>query len=324
MATSPAADRYQLAAEIAARLYGARPLARWVPSEECDVFVLDFGGALPHKVIKLERPGSGVVAKEQRLLPFLRAHGLEVPVVEHAAAGEASAADEAVPASAAPAAPPVRYTVMAFVPSRALPEIYAEDPETARGLAARLGEFAGRLLTVPLEEVPLGWSVARSHAARLDWWEQRYAVLLAHPRRSARYERVFSLARALLERAPTCLGHGQGYQLLADGRGAFAVIDWAGAGASWPLRELVGAMSGVRTWRGDALATELVPAVLEGYAQRTGRRLTPAEQRELLVWEAYEPLLGAMFRHELGQSEKAQFLLARAEHVTRQARDIFG
>jgi hypothetical protein len=60
MATAPAADRYTLAARIGAGLYGVRPAARWVPSEECDVFALEFGAALPPKVLKLERPGSGV------------------------------------------------------------------------------------------------------------------------------------------------------------------------------------------------------------------------------------------------------------------------
>src|SRR5687767_11123976 len=100
MTTAPTADRYALAAEIAADLYGARPLARWVPSEECDVSVLEFGGALPPKVLKLEREGSGVVAKEQRLLPFLRGHGLEVPAIEHHAV------------AATDSAPPVTYSVM--------------------------------------------------------------------------------------------------------------------------------------------------------------------------------------------------------------------
>ena len=116
----PTADRYELAAEIAARLYDARPFARWVPSEEADVFVLEFGGSLPHKVIKLERPDRWVVAKEQRLLPFLRCHGLEVPVIEHSAAGEA---DPASPVT------PVRYIVMAFVPSRPLPELHRQAPD---------------------------------------------------------------------------------------------------------------------------------------------------------------------------------------------------
>lgn len=312
MATAPTADRYELAAEIAMSLYGVRPATRWIPSEECDVFVLEFGDPLPPKVLKLERAGSGVVAKEQRLLPFLRGHGLEVPVIEHAAAGGPGAAW------------PVAYSAMAFVPSRPLPELHAADPAAAHQVVARLGDFVARLLTVPLDAVPLGWPVAQSHAARLDWWDRRHATLLAHPARSARYERVFALARALLERPPGCLGHGQGYQLLADGRGAFAVIDWAGAGASWPLRELVGATGALRTERGDALARALLPSLLDGYTRRADRPLTATERREMRVWEAYDPLLGAMYRHELGQPEREQALLAHTERVLRQAPDLFG
>jgi hypothetical protein len=213
---------------------------------------------------------------------------------------------------------------MTFVPSRPLPEIHAERPEAAHRVVARLGDFVARLQTAPLEEAPLGWPVARSHEAKLAWWEQRHAVLLAHPARSARYERVFTLARALLERPPLCLGHGQGYQLLADGGDAFTVMDWAGAGASWPLWELVGAIGGVRTWCGGALAAALLPSLLEGYQRRTGRPLTATERREMLVWEAYDPLLQAMFRHELGQPEKERFRLAQAEHVIRQAPEVFG
>jgi aminoglycoside phosphotransferase (APT) family kinase protein len=240
----------------------------------------------------------------------LRGHGLEVPAIEHAATETDSAS-------------PVAYSVMAFVPSRPLPEIYATRPETAHRVVARLGDFVARLLAVPLDAVPLGWSVARSHEARLEWWAKRYATLLAHPARSARYEHVFALARALLERPPGCLGHGQGYQLLADGGDAFAVIDWAGAGASWPLRELAGAMDAVRAWCGDALAGELLPSLLDGYERRVGRPLTAGDRRETLVWEAYDPLLAAMFRHELGQPEKEQRCLARAERTLRQAPDLF-
>ncbi len=121
-----------------------------------------------------------------------------------------------------------------------------------------------------------------------------------------------------------CLGHGQGYQLLADGRGAFAVIDWAGASASWPLLELADAPGALRTERGAALTHELLPALLDGYARRAGRPLTAAERREMRVWEAYAPLLGAMYRHELGQPEKAQALLAHTERLLDQAPDLFG
>ena len=166
--------------------------------------------------------------------------------------------------------------------------------------------------------------MAQSHAARLDWWDRRHATLLAHPARSARYERVFALARALLERPPACLGHGQGYQLLAEGRGAFAVIDWAGAVAGWPLRELAGATGALRSPRGEALARALRPSLLGGYTRRVGRPLTASERRELRVWEAYDPLLGAMFRHELGQPEREQDLLAHTERVLRRAPGLFG
>ncbi len=130
-------------------MYGERPTARWVPSEECDVFVLEFGDPLPPKVLKLERAGGGVVAKEQRLLPFLRGYGLEVPVIEHPAGG---------PGAAGPAA----WSAMAFVPSRPLPELHAADPAAAHRVVARLGDFVARLLAVPLDAAPLGWPVAQS------------------------------------------------------------------------------------------------------------------------------------------------------------------
>jgi hypothetical protein len=191
-------------------------------------------------------------------------------------------------------------------------------------VVTRLGDFVARLVAVPLAAAPLGWPVAQSHAARLDWWARRHATLRAHPARSARYERVFARARALLERPPGCLGHGQGYQLLADGRGAFAVIDWAGASASWPLLELAGATGALRTARGDALDHALRPALLDGYARCAGHPLTAAERQEMRVWEAYVPLLAAMFRHELDQPEKEHALLAHTERVLEQAPDLFG
>ena len=42
------------------------------------------------------------------------------------------------------------------------------------------------------------------------------------------------------------------------------------------------------------------------------------------VWEAYVPLLAAMFRHELDQPEKEHALLAHTERVLEQAPDLFG
>jgi hypothetical protein len=67
--TPPAADRVEVAREIGTRFYGTRPSVRWMPSEEADVFILEFGGVpppLPHKVVKLERPESWVVASPRR------------------------------------------------------------------------------------------------------------------------------------------------------------------------------------------------------------------------------------------------------------------
>ena len=54
-----------LARELGACLYGASSGVRWIPSDEADVFVLEFDGRLPDKVVKIERPGGGVVGREQ-------------------------------------------------------------------------------------------------------------------------------------------------------------------------------------------------------------------------------------------------------------------
>jgi hypothetical protein len=86
---------------------------------------------------------------------------------------------------------------------------------------------------------------------------------------------------------------------------------------------LAGATGALRTERGDVLTDELLPALLDGYTRRVGRPLTAEERREMRVWEAYAPLLGAMFRHELGQPEKAHALLAHTDRVLAQAPDLF-
>ena len=48
------------------------------------MFVAEYGGEHgQNKVIELDRPGKGVAAQEQRLLPYLAGAGIEVPPLEH-------------------------------------------------------------------------------------------------------------------------------------------------------------------------------------------------------------------------------------------------
>jgi hypothetical protein len=68
----------------------------------------------------------------------------------------------------------------------------------------------------------------------------------------------------------------------------------------------------------------LRPALLDGYPRRAGRPLTADERREMGGREVYAPLLGAMYRHELGQPAKEHALLAHTERILGQAPDLLG
>ena len=124
----PPPINHALATRIATRLYGAVPRLRWIPSDEVDVFVAAFGGApgLPDKVLKLDRPGRSVAAQEQRLLPYLRAVGVEVPPVEHGGAEPAGDVAGAVVDA-------VAVTVQPFLERRGIGDVYAEDPAAGAG-----------------------------------------------------------------------------------------------------------------------------------------------------------------------------------------------
>jgi aminoglycoside phosphotransferase (APT) family kinase protein len=299
-------DSRVLACELGLALYGVAPTASYIPSEEADVYVLDFGGAVPRKVIKIAHADPRVVTREAVLLPALLRRGFEVPPVEF------SHADH--PAS------PRAFTVMPFVASRPLPAIYRSDPHAARAVVRRLGSFVGRLQALNPAEVPGAWSPDMTQRGDLGWWEAQFANLRVHGLASVRYERVFRLARSLMEQDPAAFGHRQAYQLLADGAGAFAVIDWGYAGAEWPLSALAGAESSVRFWCGSALADDLLPHFWDGYRGATGRDLTEAETQELAVWQAYRALAAAAFRRSIGQDDhrfpdNAAQRLAQAEQI---------
>ena len=318
-----------LALRIATRLYSPPTHVRWIRSDEMDVFVASFDGAagVPDKVIKLDRPGGRVAAQEQRLLPYLRAAGIEVPPIEHS--GHEPAHDmPGVPHATAETPVAVAFNVQPFLERRGIGAIYAEGAGAARDVAVRLGRSAARLHALPLDEVPGG-----SDPAAARYWRGRYLTGHARyresfPHRSPTFDAVCERAEALLTRPPTHFGNGQGYQSLFDGRGAFAIIDWGTCGVYWRMYDLALAVGAVDWWwwesaperaalTGEQIASDLVPRVLAAYASEWGAAPSDDELDELALWRAHGALMAAVGSLARGRVELAQVRLAIATQVLR-------
>lgn len=318
-----------LALRIATRFYGPPHRLRWIRSDEVDVFVAEYRGehGQRDKVLKLDRPGKRVAAQEQRLLPFLRDAGIEVPPVEQC--GFEPLGD--APGATADAPDTVAFIVQPFLERRGIGAIYAEDVGAARDVAKRLGRSAARLHALPPATVPGG-----SDPAATRYWFGR-AFLVQHaryresfPHRSRTFDAVCDRAEALLTRLPTHFGNGQGYQSLCDGRGGFAIIDWGTCGVFWRMYDLAQAVGAMDVWcrweppptgaafTCDEIASDLVPRVLAAYAGEWGSVPSDDELDELALWRAHHALMAAMGSLARGQVEHAGVRLAIAAQVLRE------
>lgn len=300
-----------LALRIAERLYGVVPALRWVRSDEVDAFVASFGsvggaaGGGPDKVIKVDRPGKGVVAQESRLLPYFRDAGVDVATIEHAGVDQLGGPG---------GADAVAWNAQPFLELRGMGTIYADDVGAAREIAERLGRSVARLHALSRAEVPGGADAAANRYWVPRWWrgeQERHASFLGE--RSV-YRRLCEWAMTLFDRLPTHFGNGQWYQCRYDGRGTFAIIDWGTCGTTWPMYDLAMALAGARSWcrwatlpegcgvSRTGMEDDLVPRVIASHL--SGRELSAAEWDELWFWRAYHALHSAAGHRAKGEVER--------------------
>lgn len=142
---------------VAARLYGAAPDASWIPSDEADVFRLNWRDRRQARILKIQRPEMGwVVWREQALIPALRARGFsEVPVVEHTQ-DDLKGID-------------VIFMIMLAAPSVDLAAAYRQSPRQLADAFARLGDFL-RWLGEPHSRACLGWPRRRTTITAERGW----------------------------------------------------------------------------------------------------------------------------------------------------------
>jgi Ser/Thr protein kinase RdoA (MazF antagonist) len=292
-----------LARQIAAAIYGITPQVHRFDSENSDVYRLDFGGALPDRVIKIDRGnGLDLVRTEQRIIRGLAALGLEVPPLEQI--------QEDLPHAS------VAFTIMPLLQGRRLGEIYREDPRRGARTFERIGRFIARLQDVPQERVPGSWGPEQAREQHQVWWTEQYEQFRRHPLFSPRLETAFLDARELIQRPPAYFGHRDSVQIITDGGSIFAVMDWGEAGACWRLYDLAFFIHAVEAWLGDGFAgTDWYERLLGGFLE--GRTFDAQMKRELRVWETLAYLTDAMYFEQTGRSEFTQNLFAFAEETFR-------
>ena len=283
--------------EIGAALYGPTPTLHWFHSEESRVYRLDFGGALPDKVLKVPNHYAHFVTDEQAVMGALSGLSLEVPPTEFTQQDHPQA--------------PCPFTVMPLIIGRSFEDIYQRDRRAAFRTFERIGRFTAGLASIPLDGVPgsVGSEEARGDALDV-WWEQQHSSLRRHALDCADFERVFQEARGLMTTPPTIFGHRGGVEVITDGDSTFTVIDWRDGGATWPHADLGQFLFGVKAWKGG-WHDDLMPPLMDGYL--AGRALDAETAHALYTWEAYQALLIALYLEGLGWGEWTRHLIGIAE-----------
>jgi len=148
------------------------------------------------------------------------------------------------------------------------------------GLGLQMAEELAKIHSIPLERLP--------SLPGADLWERLYAELdsVDEPHPAIELGIVWCRERLPLERARVVL-HGDFRigNLMVDGHGIVAVLDWEFAHVGDPAEDLAWPL--VRAWRFGADARRLggvgeIEPYLERYAELTGREL-PLD--ELYAWE---------------------------------------
>lgn len=242
-------DHGSLLTRTTVALFGRRVPARWVPSDEADVYVVEGPARL---VVKIERPDLWIVRRERQVFPALRRMGFdEFPSVE--LTDEAWDDHDGFP-----------FMVMPYTEHRPWREIWAEDPRQAEWVVDRIGTFLARLAVVDPGAVP-----GASTAGNIRPWFEEWYRPLSGGAMGAAVANVVDRCLANMSGKLDGFGGWQFAQVLTDGRRTFTAIDWGNIGAHWPMADLAGAIFALANFD-DVAVDRLRPVLIGAYTGGTG------------------------------------------------------
>jgi aminoglycoside phosphotransferase (APT) family kinase protein len=282
-------------------LYGVVPSLRKCYSEMNHVYLLDFGGALPDRVLKLAGAewARHAVGREGSIVRRMHELGLPVPEVEYT--------QDDVPGAATP------FLAMVRVPGHDMPT-YPWDMSAAstRDAWRSAGAALARIHAVPAAAVP----GVRTADQYLGYERERHGHLCAF----SASQGLADVTTDLLRRVAAHLADDTialvnadltPFEFITDGV-AVTIVDWTAAAAGFPMRDL----GQFRAWvRAMAGAEQLMAWFLDGYF---GGLPGPDVLQEIRDWEAYDKLGYAMFYHNAGRTDAA----AEQLHGVRASLDI--
>jgi hypothetical protein len=211
------------ARRIAGALYEDLESVEWIPSDDADVFRLDFTSGRRPRILKLAVPGIDAVWRELGAFPAMRRLGVpEVLAFEHTSEDLPDAGIE------------FHVTVELAKPeraSRAMADLWADDPGRALDVAEWLGDCTRRIESLDWRRVARANSPERSLAMAAEWWQPQYARLVERSDCPAWAQTTLERLSRESSQHPEAFG-GWGGELLQAPDGTFVLIDWPGLGAA--------------------------------------------------------------------------------------------
>lgn len=282
---------------IALQLYGRTPTLTSIWSFVSAVYVLDFGGELPDKIIKAGRnkTSDAEVRREQTILSSLRAQGLAVPDIEFTQDDVAA---------------PHPFTIMPRHATITLGQLFWEiEQETSLPLFAALGRWLAQMQTLPPTAVAGIYTPEQALQEDLKEYAFIQENLAAQGLLTPGYTAVLAGAYHALHQPRHTLVH-RDYnpsQVMMDGRDILYVVDWGSTMHGFAAWDLGLCMAYVKFfWQSAAHAAQ----VWAGYD--AVRPLTPADETRRALWERYTllRLLASLPPEMLAERERIQNLLA--------------
>jgi hypothetical protein len=211
------------ALQIAGSLFEGLESVEWIPSDDADVFRLNFSSGRRPRILKLERAGRRAVWRELAAFPAMRRLGVpEVLEFEHTSE---DLPDLGIEFHVTPElGNPERA-------GRAMADMWADEQIRALDVAEWLGDCTRRIESLDWRQVPRAHTPEMSLAVAAEWWHPQYAVLVARPDCPDWGRAVLDSLGEESRRAPTAFG-GWGGEMLRAPDGRFVLIDWPGLGAA--------------------------------------------------------------------------------------------
>lgn len=294
-----------LAEQISLHFYKRMPSVHLINSfGGAQVYRLNFKGEIYDRILKLikadplNRSMADIVLREQTILQSLQVHGFEVPEVEFTQAD--GQFDGWV------------FTLMPSTQSRPLDDIYADNPDLARFVFARQGQYIARLSRTLASSI-LG-TLSNEEALKREnkQWEWAFRELQAfRPTTAQSLGTEMMQAKILLNQPVSRLVNRDGPQILTDGISTFCAIDWDAAGPGHPLRDLGIVIAQHFVHRKKEL--QKAPWrdwLMSGFLQ--GKEMTKEDKRQLSLLVMYQLVVDGAFHVQKGNLPLAERALTQA------------